>query len=389
MKKKIAILGSTGSIGKTLLEIIKKDKKNFEIMLLTANKRHISLLSQAKKYNVKNLIIINKKSYEILNKKTKNLNIKIYNDFNCLDKIFKKKVDYIMSSITGIDGLIPTINSIKFTKKIAIANKESIICAWNLIQSEIKKNKTKFIPVDSEHFSIWYALRNNFSNIEKIFLTASGGPFNSLPLKNFKKINIKQALKHPNWKMGKKISVDSATMMNKVFEIIEAKNIFDIDYKKLTILIHPKSYIHAIIKFNNGMIKIIAHDTNMKVPIFNSLYLNSDKGIKTDKLNLVNLNNLEFKFVNTKRFPIVSVLKNISNKSSLFETLIVSANDEFVGLFLDNKIQFVDIYKKLIKFIKLKEFKKLKSIRVKKIDDIIKLNNYVRLKIRSKFYNQI
>ena len=389
MKKKIAILGSTGSIGKTLLEIIKKDKKNFEIMLLTANKRHISLLSQAKKYNVKNLIIINKKSYEILNKKTKNLNIKIYNDFNCLDKIFKKKVDYIMSSITGIDGLIPTINSIKFTKKIAIANKESIICAWNLIQSEIKKNKTKFIPVDSEHFSIWYALRNNFSNIEKIFLTASGGPFNSLPLKNFKKINIKQALKHPNWKMGKKISVDSATMMNKVFEIIEAKNIFDIDYKKLTILIHPKSYIHAIIKFNNGMIKIIAHDTNMKVPIFNSLYLNSDKGIKTDKLNLVNLNNLEFKFVNTKRFPIVSVLKNISNKSSLFETLIVSANDEFVGLFLDNKIQFVDIYKKLIKFIKLKEYKKLKSIRVKKIDDIIKLNNYVRLKIRSKFYNQI
>ena len=143
-----------------------------------------------------------------------------------------------MSCISGIQGLKPTIEIIKFTKKIAIANKEAIICGWDLIQKELKKNKTEFIPVDSEHYSIWYALRDiNKELIEKIYLTASGGPFLNKPINKLKNVNYKQAIKHPNWKMGKKISIDSATMMNKVFEIIEAKKIFDISYKKLSILI--------------------------------------------------------------------------------------------------------------------------------------------------------
>ena len=381
MKKKIAILGSTGSIGKTLLKIIDQDKKNFEILLLTANKDHKTLLKQAKKFNVKNLIIPNEKSFQILKKKNYTKNIKIYKNFDKFDKIFQKKADYIMSSIIGIDGLAPTYNIIKYTKEIAIANKESIICAWELIEKELDKNKTKFIPVDSEHFSIWYALKNNNHKVEKIFLTASGGPFFNLPLKSFKKIKISQALRHPNWKMGKKISIDSATMMNKVFEIIEAKNIFNLDYKKLTILTHPQSYIHAVIKFENGMTKIIAHDTNMKVPILNSLYNNQNKALKTNKLNLNILNNLKFNFVNKRKFPMINILKKLPKQNSLFETLIVSANDEYVALFLKNKIQFVDIYKKLIKFINLAEFVKLKKIKVKKINDIIKLNNYVRLRI--------
>ncbi len=381
MKKKIAILGSTGSIGKTLLKIIDQDKKNFEILLLTANKDHKTLLKQAKKFNVKNLIITNEKSFQILKKKNYKKNIKIHKNFDKFDKIFQKKADYIMSSIIGIDGLAPTYNIIKYTKEIAIANKESIICAWELIKKELDKNKTKFIPVDSEHFSIWYALKNNNHKVEKIFLTASGGPFFNLPLKSFKKIKISQALRHPNWKMGKKISIDSATMMNKVFEIIEAKNIFNLDYKKLTILTHPQSYIHAVIKFENGMTKIIAHDTNMKVPILNSLYNNQNKALKTNKLNLNILNNLKFNFVNKRKFPMINILKKLPKQNSLFETLIVSANDEYVALFLKNKIQFVDIYKKLIKFINLAEFVKLKKIKVKKINDIIKLNNYVRLRI--------
>ena len=252
MKKKIAIFGSTGSIGKTLIKIIREDKKNFEIVLLTANRDYKSLIQQAKKFNVKNLIITDYESFKKIKKKTKNLNIKIFNNFDQLNKILVNKIDYVMSAITGFEGLIPTLKVIKFTKKIAIANKEAIICGWNLINKELKIHKTNFIPVDSEHFSLWYGLKNNNDKIDKIFLTASGGPFINLPLKKFNKININQALKHPNWKMGKKITVDSATMMNKIFEIIEARNIFDINYDKISFLTHPKSYIHSIIKFQNG-----------------------------------------------------------------------------------------------------------------------------------------
>jgi len=156
MKKKIAILGSTGSIGKTLFDILKKEKKNSQIVLLTAHKSHKILLNQAKFLNVKNLIITNKKDYELLKKKTQNYDIKVFNNFDHLNSIFKKKIDYVMSSISGISGLEPTIKIIRFTKKIVIANKESIICGWNLIQAQLKKYKTQFIPVDSEHFSIWY-----------------------------------------------------------------------------------------------------------------------------------------------------------------------------------------------------------------------------------------
>ena len=179
-----------------------------------------------------------------------------------------------MSSIVGLDGLNPIIKIIHFTKNIAIANKEPIVCAWDLIKKKLNKHKTKFVPVDSEHFSIWFGTQSNKSEIEKIFITASGGPFLNYPKNKFSKIQLKQALDHPNWRMGKKISIDSATMMNKIFEVIEAKNIFDLEYKKLSILIHPKSYVHALIKFKNGLIKIIAHETNMKIPIANTLYKN-------------------------------------------------------------------------------------------------------------------
>ena len=231
MKKKIAILGSTGSIGKTLIEIIKKDKKNFDVILLTADKNYKDILKQAKILKVKNLIITNKKAYLNLSQ-NKLGKIKIFNNFNCFDKIFKNKIDYVMSSISGINGLIPTMKIIKFTKKIAIANKESIICGWHLIKKDLKKYKTTFIPVDSEHFSIFYSLKgNNISNIEKIYLTASGGPLINTPKTKLKNIKISEAIKHPNWKMGKKISVDSATMMNKVFEIMEAKKIFNLNYE--------------------------------------------------------------------------------------------------------------------------------------------------------------
>ena len=382
MKKKIAILGSTGSIGKTLFNLILREKKNFEFSLLTANKSHKILLKQAKALNVKNLIITNKKDYEILKQKTNNTKIRVFNDFTQLDKIFKKKIDYVMSSISGIHGLEPTIKIIKFTKKIAIANKESIICGWNLIQSQLKKHKTEFVPVDSEHFSIWYGLKNYKSkDLENIFLTASGGPFYKTSLSKFKKIKVSDALKHPNWKMGKKISTDSATMINKVYEVIEARKLFDINYKKIKILIHPKSYVHAILKFNNGLTNVIVHDTTMKIPIFNTLFLNSDRKLKTNKVDLDILNNLNLNNVNSKRFPMIKLLDFLPDNHSLYETVIVAANDKLVELFLNNKIKFTDIQKNLFKIIKKNEFQKFKKISPKNITDITNLNDYVRLKI--------
>lgn len=377
MRQKIAILGSTGSIGKNLLEIINKDRNKFEVVLLTANKNHSDLIKQAKKYNVKNLIIKNHKSYTLL----KNINLKginIYNDYNNFNKFFKKKIDYVMSSISGMEGLGPTLNIIKFTKKIAIANKESIICAWNLIQHELVKNKTKFVPVDSEHFSLWYALKNlPSSEIEKVYLTASGGPllkFSKLKLKNVK---LSQALKHPTWKMGKKISIDSCTMMNKVFEVIEAKHLFNLSYKKITVLTHPNSYIHALVKFKNGLIKIIAHDTTMKIPIFNSIKSDKALSIKTNNLNLKKLNNLDLKKVNTKFFPVVNILKKLPNKISLYETVIVTINDLLVDQFLNKKITYKQLQDLLVKLTKKKLFTKYKKLKPKKFEDIILVKNKV------------
>ncbi len=384
MKKKIAILGSTGSIGETLLDIIEKDKKNFEITLLTADKNYKKLFKQAKKFKVKHLIITNKIIFKKI-KKTKN--IKIYNSFENLNLIFRKKIDYVMSSIVGLDGLDPTIKIIKFTKKIAIANKESIICGWNLIKKELSKNKTKFIPVDSEHFSLWYGLKNsNNEDIEKIFITASGGPFYKTSLNKFKTIKISEAINHPNWKMGKKISIDSATMINKVFEVIEAKNIFNFPLNKIDILIHPKSYVHAIIKFKNGLIKIIAHDTTMKIPIINTLYSKGNLNFKSNKINVDNLNNLNLIKLNYKRYPIAKIINSLPENYSLYYTIIVSINDTLVDLFLKNKINFTDIQKIFLKMVYSKSFVKFKKINSYKIQDIINLNKYVRLKILKKVY---
>ena len=384
-KKKIAILGSTGSIGKTVLKIISRDVKNFDIILLTANKNYMELLKQTKKFNVQNVIITDKISFNKFKKYNKNLNLKIYNNFKIFNKIFKKKIDYTMSSIVGINGLDPTIKIIKYTRNIAIANKEAIICGWNLIQREIKKFNTHLIPVDSEHFSIWYALKNSdYRNINKVFLTASGGPLLNFSNKEIKKIKIRQVLNHPNWNMGHKISIDSSTMMNKVFEIIEAKNIFQISLKKLSILIHPKSYIHAILKFNDGMIKIIAHDTTMEIPIFNSIYENCKKNFSSKNIDIKKLNNLNLKKINIKQFPAVKLLKYLPEKISLYDTAIVSANDELVRMYLNRKINYNDISKKLLKILNLKEFLKLKKKVPHKVSDISNLDRYVRLKINAK-----
>jgi len=383
MKKKIAILGSTGSIGKLTLEIIKKERDKFQVVFLTSHKNIKELDKQTKMFNVKNLIVTDHESFISLKKKYRNKKIKIFNNYKDIDSILNKKIDYVMSSISGLSGLEPTLKIIKKTKTIAIANKESIICGWNIIKKELKKYKTNFIPVDSEHFSIWSLIKDtNFNLIDKIYITASGGPFLNWPLKKIMKAKPSNALKHPNWSMGKKISVDSATMMNKVFEVIETQRIFDLPKSKIKILVHDKSYVHAIVKFKNGINKIIAHDTNMKIPIFNSIYLNTNKSIRSKNLDIEKLNNLNFKYVNAKKFPFLKILKDIPDTNTLFETIIVSANDQLVNLFLKNKINYYRFQQKLLSLINLKEFKAFKNKKPINIKEIRKLNNYVRLKIR-------
>ena len=384
--KQIAIFGSTGSIGLSLLKIIKDDQKNFKIELLTANKNYKKIIKQVKLFNVKNIVITDYNSFLITTKLLKNTKVRVFNNFDSLNKIFstKNKIDYSMCAISGFQGLKPTLDIIKFTKTIAIANKESIICGWNLIKKDLKKYKTYFVPVDSEHFSIWSLLDNNKkNNFEKIYITASGGPFRNLSLKKFKNISIKDALKHPNWSMGKKITIDSATMMNKVFEVIEAKKIFNLSYEQLKILIHPKSYLHAIVKFDDGLSKLLVHDTNMTIPIFNSIYFNTDKKLKSKDIDIEALNNLDLKTIDNIRFPAIKILNNMSEKDSLFETVIVSANDMLVNLFLSGKISFTDISQILLKTCNLSEFNKFKSKKPKNINEITDLADYVSLKVGS------
>jgi len=372
MKKKIAILGSTGSIGKTTFNIIKKNPKDFEVILLTTNKNISRILYQAKLLKVKNILVSNHDHYLKLKKKLKNSKIKIHNNLDNLQYIIKKKIDYTMCAISGLSGLKPTIDAIKFSKTIAIANKESIICGWQFIDKALRKNKTNFIPIDSEHFSIWTLLKNqNIKSVKRIYLTASGGPFLYKKKSEIVNIKPKHALNHPNWKMGKKISIDSATLMNKIFEVIEAKKIFDLDIKKFKIIIHPKSYIHAIVHFNNGLVKFLAHDTNMTVPIMNSLYTNNeaftykDGNLKFDYLNGTNFINPD-----EKKFPVLKLLNRIKNKPSYFETILITINDFLVNKYLSGDINYLSLSNILIKLIKIPYFSRYYKTKPKNIIDI-------------------
>ncbi len=285
MKKTISILGSTGSIGASLFKIIDKKVEYFNVHLLSANKKYNLICKQIKKYNPKYFIISDPNVYKKVKIKFKKKNIIILNNF---DKIKESnKTDFVISAIPGLAGLTPTILAIRFAKKILIANKESIICGWDLIKNAAYKYKTKIIPVDSEHFSISKLLQHHkLNDIKKIYITASGGPFLNYNVEQLKKITTKDALKHPKWKMGKKISIDSSTLMNKVLELIEAQKLFNIPNNKLDILIHPDSLVHAIIKLKNGLTKFIYHETSMIIPLANAIFednLNIDYFYKQKK----------------------------------------------------------------------------------------------------------
>ena len=383
MKKKIVILGSTGSIGKTSLNILKKNLNEFNIFLLSSNSNYQSICSQINIFKPNYFIINNKKVYIKVLKKFKNNKIKIANNFNDLN-LKNIKIDITISAIVGIAGLEPTIKFTSHSKKLLIANKETIICGWHLIESRAKKNRTKIIPIDSEHFSIDQLTRNsNDRNIKKIYLTASGGPFLNKPLKYFNKIKAHHAIKHPKWKMGKKISIDSSNLMNKVLEQIEAYRLFPFQREKYQIIIHPQSMIHAIVIFKNGQTKFLYHETDMKIPIANAIFENNftEKNfINTNKNILKEFENFQFKQVDKKKFPIVTLLKKYSSKNS-GPIILNASNEVLVSKFIDGLISFKSIYFYLKAVLRHKDYKKYAIKRSPNLSEIYEIDSWARNKI--------
>ena len=383
MKKKIIILGSTGSIGSSSLDVIKKNKRDFNIICLSTNKNYKKIFKQSFIYKVKNIIINNEKTYHKILKTNKPKGVKIFNNLDLFLNSFKKKVDYTILGISGFAGLEPTLKIIPFTKNLCSANKESIICGWKLIKKKLNQYNTNFIPLDSEHFSIWSLIsKKNINSISSIYLTASGGPFLNIKRNKLKKVKIKDVIKHPNWNMGKKISTDSATMMNKIFELIEAAKIFNLSLKKFNIIIHPKSYIHAIVNYKSGLSYLVTHDTNMEIPISNSLYMHSkNKLTNKSNINFDNLNGINFIKPSSDQYPYLNLLKNIKLSESYFEIILVAINDFLVRKFLENKISYLNMQKYLLKLININFFKKFYKLKPNNINDINSMidivNNYL------------
>jgi len=384
MKKKIAILGSTGSIGTSTLEVIRKDKKFFDVVFLSANNNYKKLISQAKEFNARNVLIKNKKFYSKVKHSLKKNRTKVFSGDISLKKIITKKIDYSMCAIVGLAGLQPTIDVIKVSKIVAIANKETIICGWEILSKLTKIYKTKILPVDSEHFSIMELTKNvRDDEVAEIIITASGGPFLNMPLKKLNKVKPKEAINHPNWKMGKKISIDSANLMNKVFEVIEAYKIFNFDIKKYRIMIHPQSYVHSIIRYKNGLIKMILYNADMKIPISNILYGSKKNVVNSKQINIQTLNKLSFQEVDVKKFPSIKLIKKCLTYGNLTPTIVNASNETLIDMFLSKKIRFLDIVRIINKIFKDKEFKKYAKRKKASINDVKISDNWARLKTMS------
>jgi len=381
MRKKIAILGSTGSIGKSTLDVIAKDRKNFDIVLLSANNNYKKLIQQAKKFKARNVIIKNELYYQKVKKLLRKTKIKVFSGDIPLSSIIFEKLDLTMSAIVGLAGLQPTVDAIKVSKTVALANKETIICGWHILKKLKNKYRTEILPVDSEHFSIMELTQNaKDDEIEEIIITASGGPFLHSPIKKLNFIKASQAIKHPNWKMGKKISVDSSNLMNKVFEVIEAYKLFKFNRSKYRIIIHPQSYVHSIIRFKNGLTKMILYNSDMKIPISNILNKKNNKFINSKKIESRILNKINFLEVDRKKFPSVKLIDKCINSGSSSSIIINASNEVLVDLFLKGKIRYLDIVSKINMIFKDKEFNKYARRKAKSVKDIKIIDNWARLK---------
>jgi len=371
--KKINILGSTGIIGKNTLKIIDRNFDNYIINFLLANNNYKLLAQQANKFKPNYIGLLNSKNYYNLKKLLKNKNIKIVTGNDCIE-ILKKNVNSTILAISGISALELIEQSIKNSKKVGIVNKEALVSAGKFIIKLAKKNNTKIFPLDSEHYSIYnyllYSNLNNFKNIKKIYLTASGGPFLYKKINSLKNVTLKQALKHPTWKMGLKNTIDSSTMINKCLEIIEAHYLFNLQYDKLDIIIHPESLIHSIINTKDGSLNLNMSNNDMSIPLFS--FLNNNINNPYNNLDIKKINKLRFLKPNKKQFPSLRIFDQL-NKNSLSDLIIFNTSNEYaVNLFIKNKIK----YNEITNYIE-KSLNKFEKINIYNIKDVILYQKYL------------
>lgn len=345
MSKHIAILGSTGSIGTQTLEVVEANPDEFVVEVLTANNNVELLVSQAKKFHPNVVVIACEEKYLSLSEALKDEPIKVYAGMEAIAQVVQMdSVDMVVTAMVGYSGLLPTINAIKARKNIALANKETLVVAGEIIQRLALDYGVNIYPVDSEHSAIFQCLSGEFDNaIEKIYLTASGGPFRGKDKKFLETVTSGQALKHPNWDMGAKITIDSATMMNKGFEAIEAKWLFDLQPSQVDVIVHSQSIIHSIVQFQDGSMKAQMGLPDMKLPI--QFAMTYPKRLRTDfpRFNFMDYPNLSFEKADVENFKNLSLAFQAMNLGGNMPCIVNAANEIVVDAFLKDKVGFLQM----------------------------------------------
>ena len=346
-KKRISILGSTGSIGVNTLKVVKHLKDQFEVINLSCNQNIDLLIDQIKTFQPKTVSVLNSESYNKLKDKFKNSDLEILKGREGLLEISSRKnVELLINGLVGAAGMKPTLNAINQGIDVALSNKESLVMAGGIIKRAMEKSGANLFPVDSEHSAIWQCLTGeNIKDIRRLILTGSGGPFRKRTLKSFDDISVEEALKHPNWDMGRKISIDSATMMNKGFELIEAYWLFDLPIDKIDIVIHPQSIIHSMVEFKDSSIKAQLGVPDMKVPIQYALTYPRHIEAPWERLNFFDCKDLSFQKPDYERFPCISLAIESLDRLGTSGTALNISNDYTVSRFLNNEIKFTDIAK--------------------------------------------
>jgi len=345
MKKKIAILGSTGSIGTQALEVIEEHADKFQVEVLTANGNADLLIEQAIKFKPNVVVIADEAKYKKVEEALWEHDIKTYAGNDALAQVVEMDdIDVVLTALVGYAGLLPTINAIKAKKTIALANKETLVVAGELINKLAIENKVAILPVDSEHSAIFQCLVGEFQNkIEKIYLTASGGPFRGKKRHELQHITKEQALKHPNWDMGAKITIDSATLMNKGLEVIEAKWLFNLKPEQIDVIVHPQSIVHSLVQFEDGSMKAQLGLPDMKHPIQYALSFPQRLSSKSPRFNFMDYPELTFEKPDTETFLNLQLAFNALEKGGNMACILNAANEVAVEAFLKDKIKFLDI----------------------------------------------
>lgn len=342
VRRRIAILGSTGSIGTQALDVIESNLDLFEVEVLTANNNSTLLINQALKYKPNSVVIGNKDLYPEVLLALSNEDIKVYAGYDAISQIVEMDtIDMVLNAMVGYSGLRPTISAINANKPLALANKETLVVAGELVMAQAIKNNVPIIPVDSEHSAIFQCLVGEQNPIEKIILTASGGPFRNHSFKQLAHVTKADALNHPNWCMGNKITIDSATLMNKGFEAIEAKWLFDLKPEQIEVVVHPQSIIHSMVQFEDGSIKAQMGLPDMRLPI--QYALGFPKRIRSEypRFSFISYPNLTFEEPDTDRFPSLQFARNAMERAGNMPCILNAANEVAVEAFLTDKISFL------------------------------------------------